>query len=334
MPVLLLVTALSGCAHTLRPEDWNQAIPKGDCTVRTVSPQQAEEESVEHYTADGRLLSGRGPIDDGKSWFWFQYQYDAHGRLLAFTEYEDRKHESFPCEVLGGCETPATRVIRRQRFFHDAAGRVIRKESSEETYSLQDNVYRGDGPAREQRRYTYDAEGRLVSIERGGATRHLEYSAGRLVRSALETRHSVKQVTAKYDGQGRISELEERDCLPKTGQCDEPSHAYRFRYDDAGRLIRQDSLDSTGLFSEDAFTWEYDGRGRITAVTQVQVVSRTGHVGRSIWEFTYDDLGRLTAFSVGGQVTQELSYSGACERVSKPRWTWNPSVLQDFGIED
>jgi hypothetical protein len=330
MPTLLLVMALSGCVSTQRLEDWNEAIPKGDCTVRTVIPMQRDGVSVEHYTADGRLLSGTSPIDYGRG--WFRRHYDAHGRLIEVTEYEDREHVSFPCDMVGGCETPASHVVRRQRFFHDEAGRVIREERLEETYRLEDNVYRGDGPEREQRRYTYDAEGRLVRVERGGAAHRLEYADGRLVRSALETSHRVKQVTAKYDSQGRISELEDRGCLPKTGQCDEPYHTYRFRHDDAGRLIRQDTLGYKSDYSEDSLTWEYDGRGLIMAVTRVQVASRTGHVGRSRWEFTYDDLGRLTASSVGGQVHQELSYAGACERVSKP--AWNTSVLRYFGIED
>lgn len=329
MSALLLVTALSGCAHTLRSEDWNTAVPKGACTVHIVSPNAWV--VVEHYTADGRLLSGRTPVDNGSG--WFQHQYDAQGRRIEITEYEDLKHYSSPCEALGGCDTPPTRVIRRQSFIHDEAGRLIREEESRESYKLEDDKYRGSCPDRTQTRYTYDAEGRLVRTRSGGTTRRLEYSAGRLVRSDLKSNGNVMQLTAKYDSQGRLSETEELRCSAKTGQCYDTYPSARFRYDDAGRLIRKDLLYDKGDYTERSLLWEYDDRGLLTAFTRVQIYRRTGQSAGNTWKFTYDALGRLTASTVDGQPYQQLSYSGACERVFKPAWNI-PVGPQHFSFGD
>ncbi len=303
------------------------ALPDGDVPLR--GPVR----SVRTYGASFRLVNGK----------WVEYQrrlltsdqYDAHGRLLEETIWDEAGQVSYTAE-----------------YGYDEKGRKLSQTSTS----------REGGTSREV--YSYDRAGRLASVTYedpvGTPAGRRVFSYDRRGRKVSETVYSPDRTRAappdtwRYDGQGRVVEQVSHDTRGAPER-----HAFRYRhvgreviertwagggfskqvtqYDGRGRVISRAVGVTGGPFSE-KYTYAYSRGGATTVEARYRhdqpLLVRT--------HFTYDHQGRVTeevslrpagtvdkrttyVYGPRGEVLEEARYGPGNSYSGKTAYTYDPS---------
>jgi YD repeat-containing protein len=256
--------------------------------------------TTDRYTADGNLSGQTDPSGSTMS-----YSYDALGRLMAATDPlgHVEQYSYDPNGNLTQIGRPDGSLIHHS---YDAAGQLISTSYS--------------GPGTHGVTYTYDADGRRVSMTDGTGTSTYGYDAlSRLIKTvdgggnvdsySYDARGDVTgmiypdggAVNYVYDGAGRMTSL-----------TDMRGNVTTYQYDADGNLVGT----SMPNMQNDAYT--YDADGRLTGIQDttgslinlsltyarnadglVTLVQQSGGSGPQQTSLTYDTDGRLTSENSG-----------------------------------
>ena len=209
------------------------------------------------------------------------WQYDARGRVVEHVDARGRT-TAYDYAAEPGLDT---RTLTRSdgagavtRFVQDAAGRPLRVE----------------GPDGETRAVTYDADGRLATLEdaRGLVLQIDTNDAGQI--EAVRGPGGESLLSMTFDADGRLAT-----------STDVHGASTSKTYDDDGRLATWTGPDGG------QWTLAYDDRGLVVGETDPEGTR---------WSFTYDAEGRptSTADPVGGEVTYEWDEAGQLVAVIDP----------------
>ncbi len=239
-----LAAALAACSSpaALSDRDWQPRVVPSDCEVRIQHHDpdgRPDHETVQYHDAQGRLISGTAELaPEGDA--WERFDYDARGRLVAITSYEQRPPIDGNCDVVGGCVTPAVRAIDRVELAWDDTGQLLRKVHRRDEYEegrrgsyhhAQTTTHEAEyGPDRAERvaprrargrshAYHRDERGRAVRRDTlgGGELEHYEVweyddrgAVTRYVDTWEHARGGIRQdreLLLRYDAAGRLREV-------------------------------------------------------------------------------------------------------------------------------
>lgn len=327
--IMLLLCLACGCVATLPESAWVTDVPQGECTVHVMRGDATGEwQLVHHHAADGRVLSGTTRLRyHGNG--WERFVYDEGGALIAIHSYEEIGEEDFPCDAEGGCYTPPRRVVGRTDVEWDESGRLSRTSFETVDYGRRDGSYRQRSGEHHDLRYEYEG-GRLSTLRsstsNGGATTTLHYEGERLTRIVRDARYP-RRTAVETDAAGRILRTEYETCTPSY-EC-RVTRVSRYRYDDAGLLVRADYDDPTGDSPSSFATWEYEG-GRVVRSRKAEIARDGSEVSVHTFEYDYDELGRIVEVRADDRVRERRRYEGTCDQVGAAPQA--PSALADQGV--
>jgi RHS repeat-associated protein len=260
-----------------------------------------------------RTINGSGNItrEQGASGGFYEYRYDAQGRLAeagregergvqvkynrdgSIAEKTDRQGNATRYAYEGrGLLEREIRGLGEHRYYYDASGRAVRRETASKNTTT---VYYTE--------WKYDDSERTVTITAGGAyTERLYLNAWGEVVRRVDGEGNEKRY--EYDGAGRLVkaadgygrntgyEWNEINKIKKITYADTTSVEYAYDY--MGNAIQE--KDALGI----SWAGEYDASGRL--------VKETGRPGIEK-EYKYDALGRIVEVKSGGEVIERYSYT-------------------------
>jgi YD repeat-containing protein len=226
----------------------------------TSSVDAAGHATTYEYDAAGRLLTLTDPR--GNAW---RFSYDEYGRLDSETAPDDdtTQYSYLNNNLLAQIIYPDESEVS---YTYDAAGRVTRKTTSDDTVN-----------------YIYDALGRVVRARNGAAQVDLEYdAAGRQISETVDGR----TVLSSYNEEGERTGVTlaertltyERDVRGLITQVNAQGN-HRLNYDALGRLSR---LSHPNGQSTD---YTYDAASQLTGIE---------HDSLMALDYTHDQAGRIS----------------------------------------
>ncbi len=228
-----------------------------------------------------------------------QYEYDEKGNLKSII-YADGTAENYTYDTLGNAITATSRRGSQISYQYNTAGQTTSKSTP-----LQGLVT-----------YSYDTEGNLTSYTDSTGTtelvynlknqleritypgdRYLEYSYDTAGRRATCTDQLGHILTYAYDAVGHL------ESITDAGEGEIVSYQYddtgrlstktlgngvytKYAYDAMGQILSLINYDPDDVVLSQ-FDYEYDSLGRRVAMTTLY----------GTWQYTYDDLGQLTAWA-------------------------------------
>jgi len=186
---------------------------------------------------------------------------------------------------------------------YDSAGRVVKDPTGE-------YIYDSNGKQLELRddiKYTFDANGRLVKMVRtytDGDVYTAEYSydsVGRVVQEVItNTDGKVSTYKYSYDSVGRVVQEVITNTAGKVS-------TYKYSYDSAGRVVQDRTAeyiyDSNGkqLELDDYIKYTFDANGRVVKIVDTFLTDETT-------EYRYDRFGNLKEKTFYGEERYRLVY--------------------------
>jgi RHS repeat-associated protein len=246
------------------------------------------------------------------------YGYDSYGNLSSIT-YPDSTVEGWGYDAEGNPTSWTNRRITPITYEYDTDGRLTAKVYDD--LSRIDYEYDTRGNlvfAIEDTDTTaldYDAKDRLENITYPGG-RYLEYTYNAAGKRASSTNQLGHILDYHYDNVGRLESITDETV----------SEIVHYYYDAAGRLERKDlgnGVYTTYAYDEawqltdlinhapdhsvlSSFIYTYDSRGRRTSMTTLD----------GLWQYEYDDLGQLTAWTAPSSRRVEYEYDPLGNRIA------------------
>jgi RHS repeat-associated protein len=246
------------------------------------------------------------------------YGHDGFGNLTSIT-YPDSTVEGWGHDTAGNPTSWTNRRLTPVTYEYDTDGRLTAK--------IYDDLSRID--------YEYDTRGNLIYAIEGADTtqfhcddkdrlqritypgeRYLEYTYNAAGKRASSTNQLGHRLDYHYDTVGRLESIADETV----------SEIVHYYYDAAGRLERKDlgnGVYTTYAYDEarrltdlvnyapdhfvlSSFVYTYDSRGRRTSMTTLD----------GLWEYEYDDLGQLTAWTAPSSRRVEYEYDPLGNRIA------------------
>ncbi|MBX3667240.1 MAG: RHS repeat protein [Rhodocyclaceae bacterium] len=246
-----------------------------DANGRLIAEHQTGQAISHEYDASGRNSATVAP--DGRR---IEYQHNAAGRVQAVLidgqVLTRHRYDEF------GQETDRQQGDLLSHFDYDPAGRLLRQQA----------VISGSGALRLDRRYGYDAAGKLAALTdlRHGESRYIYDPAERLVRvDGLAAEQFAHDPAGNYVGASLSAGQVQGDRLKFFGD-------RHFAYDAAGNLTQE----SRGKEGKLVSRYEYDAENRLIAA----------HTPAGSSTYQYDPLGRRIA-KQSGQASSRFVWNGA-----------------------
>ena len=233
------------------------------------------------YNAKGQLYHSHLPEYGNSSPIYVQYAYDTYGRLLSETHLG--RTTSYAYNGLTTTVTAPNGTTRSTTL--DLSGLVV---------SATDE-------ANQAVTYTYNSQGKPLTITAAGDVTHITYD-DRGFQQSLQDVNMANPIQYVYDAYGQI-----------TSQTNEHGQTTTYQYDVAGRITQQTAPERT-------LTYQYVPSGN--GVGQIQSISENNNVVRS---YAYTPLGQVAsiaekidnadyttsyAYNNYGQMTEKQSPSG------------------------
>lgn len=243
--------------------------------VRYRSDNSLDYRVVYHYEGE-RLLEEQSFGPDGETLYRWLHGYDAQGRRISLTGYNDQGRLEF-----------------KTVYSYDDQGRLTGEVSynpDESIGSVTELRYDGEAYVRETRHQATPGEGEYRTVERYDARGNkLEESA--YVADALQYRVSYRYDEAgslleeiayapdgsaeyrlenRYDQAGNLTETTEYDAD------DEPFYTYRYAYDERGNVTLREGRSPDGSGSLLRYEYDYDEAGNWVTRRTFREVMRFG----------------------------------------------------------
>ncbi len=284
-----LALALAACAPSvMAPAEWPEQPPATSCEVveTDVNPDHPDRR-ISRYDAVGRLVFAETRSNEGRG---FERLHWSSTRLVRVDSYHEQEYVVGNCDVIGGCDQPASRTREQSAYRYDSAGRLTAVDYAKRTYRQRGSNWVEHDGAESERRYVYDG-GKLVATE-GGEQGDVTF--------AWQNGHPVRR---RFNG--RTSTYEWKDGRLVMYRWFD--YAQSFEYDSLRRLVREVQISkSQGANVPTTTAWTYDAAGRVQSETYTTPMQSRP----TMW--TYDDQGRVISQSNDGQVTRTWEYAASC----------------------
>ncbi len=305
---LLAALATGACAASL-PEVRPWPGPPEGSACRVVierSDATGSWELEHHHAADGRVLAGTTRLRyHGVG--WERFDYDEAGSLRAIELHEAIEAESFPCGSEEGCDTPPLREMTYVRVQHDEEGRLTEWDLAKRTENLVDGSWSVRTRESNDLSYSYGEGGRLAALHGSNGTTRFLYDGEQLVRVERDADYPWYR-TIEHDSSGRIVRMVHMSCT-RERVCGATQRIF-FVYDADGRLVRAEHSDPSGSEAPTIDAWEYDGERVVRAS---RATARAAGEEAQVFEYAYDEEGRLASVTENGRLREAYRYEGECD---------------------
>jgi RHS repeat-associated protein len=277
-----------------------------DVMGRLVTVTGPDQRTIEfERDVGGRVLALRRP--DGRA---TQFVYNASGRIARVTDEAGNPH-SYSYDAIGRLEKILDSRNGTTKLAYDIMSRVtsLTDAKRQETEFILDDFGRVEGtenPVGDIEQYTYYKNGRLKArIDRNGATTTYTYDGvGRLIGKDYTGTAAMPPWSADYDDvQRSVTYTNGTSTIVRT-------------FDPAGRLASELSDDGVNPPATVRYAYNDDGQrlslelDDVTFVNYSYVDGLLASIERngSLFEFTYDDLGRRETMSYPNGVVTTYDY--------------------------